>query len=79
MSKSSKVDGGGTLAAAAPTGSTDVSPEVVLVEKERRGCGTRRLNPRTFRACSQLSNPLPKKGGTYGSDNVYRLRRGEVI
>ena len=79
MSKSSEVDGGGTAAAAAPTGSTDVSPEVVLVEKDRRGCGTRRLNPRTFRALSHMSSPLSKKGGTYESNNVYELRSGEVI
>ena len=79
MSKSSEVDGGGTAAAAAPTGSTDVSPEVVLVEKERRGCGTRRLNLRAFRALSHLSSPLPKKSGTYGRNNVYRLRSREVI
>ena len=33
MSKSSKVDGGGTSVAAAPVRSTDASPEVVPIEK----------------------------------------------
>ena len=32
MSKSFEVDGGGTVVAAAPTGSTDASPEVVPIE-----------------------------------------------
>ena len=32
MSKSSEVDGGGTAAAAAPTGSTEASTEVIPVE-----------------------------------------------
>ena len=34
MSKSFEVDGGGTAAAAAPTGLVDASPEVVPVEEE---------------------------------------------
>ena len=34
MSKSSEVDGGGTAAAAPPTGLVDASPEVVPIEKE---------------------------------------------
>ena len=33
MSKSSKVDGGGTTATPPPTGSADASPEVVPVEE----------------------------------------------
>ena len=33
MSKSFEVDGGGTVVAAAPTGSTDNSPEVVHIEE----------------------------------------------
>ena len=33
MSKSSKVDGGGTTIATAPTGLVDASPEVVPVDK----------------------------------------------
>ena len=47
--------------------------------RRRRGCSTRGLNLRAFRARSQLSSPLSKKGGTYGSYCVYVLRSGEVI
>ena len=45
----------------------------------RRGCDTKRLNSRTFRALSHISSHLPKKGGTYGSNYVYGFKSGEVI
>ena len=37
MSKSSEVEGGGTAAAVAPTGSANASPKVVPVEEGGRG------------------------------------------
>ena len=79
MSKSSEVDGRGTAPPppSPPTGSADASPEVVPVEE---GGGTE-LEGST-RGClefSHLSSHLPKKSGTYGSNNVYGLRSKEVI
>ena len=62
MSKSFEVEGGGTAVAAA-AGLTDSSALVSPVKKRRR-CDTRGLNPRTFRASSHLSSPLPKKVAT---------------
>ena len=44
----------------------------------RRGYNTRRLTSRTRRANSQVSNPLPKEGGTYGSYNMNRLTSREI-
>ena len=51
----------------------------ITCRRGRRRCDTRRLNPRTFRAISHLSSPLPKKGGTYKSDNMEKLRSGKLI
>ena len=79
MSKSSEVDGGGTVAAAAPIGSANALLEVVPVEKEGGGAVLEGSTLRCFGALSHMSSPLPKKGGTYGSNYVYRLRSGEVI
>ena len=80
MSKSSEVKGGGTAAPPPPPiGLVNASLEVVPVEEGGGGCGTRRLNYRTFKALSHMSSPFLKKGGTYGSNYVYRLRSGEVI
>ena len=42
----------------------------------RRGYSTRRLNSKTRRA---MNSPLPKESGTYGTSNVYGLKRGETI
>ena len=44
----------------------------------RRRC-TRRLNPMAFRACSHLSSPLPKKGGTYRSYDMNGLIRKKLL
>ena len=80
MSKSSKVEGGGIVAAAAPTGSVDALPEVALVEEGGRGVVPEGSTlGRLELSLSHMSNPLPKKSGTYGSNYVYGLRRGEVI
>ena len=46
----------------------------ITCRRGRRRCDIGRLYPRAFRASSQLSSPLPKKGGTYGSNYVYKLR-----
>ena len=44
----------------------------------RRGNNTRRCTSRTRRINSQVSSPLPKKGGTYGSDNKNRFTGREI-
>ena len=49
--------------------------------RRRRRCNTRRgrINSRAFKASSHLSWPLPKKGGTYGSNNMNRLKRWKLF
>ena len=80
MSKSSEVDGGGTAAPTAPTGSTNASPKVVPVEEGGGGAVPEGSTlGRLELSLSHMSNPLPKKSGTYGSNYVYGLKSREVI
>ena len=78
MLESPEVEGGRSITAVRSIYSSAMgSPE------EGGGGGAtpdrRRLNMRAFRASSHLSNSLPKEGNTYGSYNVYRLRRKKLI
>ena len=72
MSKLSEVDGGGTAVVATPIGSADASLEVVTVEEG--GGAVLEVSTR-----GHLELSLPKKSGTYRSNNVYGLRSEEVI
>ena len=80
MSKSSEVKGGGTTTTVARTRSIDASPEVVPVEEGGGGAVPEGSTlGRLELSLSHMSNPLPKKSGTYGSNYVYVLRSREVI
>jgi len=78
ISESSEVEGGG-IAVATAAGSTDSSTVVSPIEEEKGGATLENSTLRHFRACSHLRSPLPKKGGTYRSDNMNRLRRRKLI
>ena len=78
MSESSEVEGEGTAVATA-AGSTDSSAVVSLIEKGKGDATLENSTLSHFRACSHLRSPLPKKGGTYRSDNMNRLRHRKLI
>ena len=46
--------------------------------RERRGNNTRWCTSRTRRTKSQVSSPLPKEGGTYGSNDMNGLTGREI-
>ena len=74
MSKSSEVDGVGTIAVARSTYAlAKVSPVEV------GGGGTTPEDSSLGCLESHMSNPLPKKGGTYGNYYVYGRRSEKVI
>ena len=76
MSESSEVVSGGTsaLAAVAPDASAVLTPV-----EEGGGGTTPEGSTLGHRANSQMSSPLPKEGGTYGSNNMNGLTGGEII
>ena len=69
MSKSSEVEGGGIAIATTAGGSTDALAEVSPVEEGGGGA-----TPEG----STLGRLKLAKTGTYGSNNVYRLRRRKL-
>ena len=72
MSESFEVVGGGASAPA-----LDASAVSTLVEEGGGGI-TPEDTFRTRRANFQVSSPLPKEGGTYGSNNMNRLTSREI-
>ena len=75
MSESSEVVGGGTSALVAAA--LDASAVSAPIE-EGGGGTTPEDTSRTRRANFQVSSPLPKEGGTYGSNNMNRLTSREI-
>ena len=75
MSESSEVVDEGTSASA--TAAPDASAVSAPVEEGGRGT-TPEDTSRTRRANFQVSSPLPKEGGTYGSNNMNRLTSREI-
>ena len=76
MSESSEVVGGGTSASAAAA--PDASAVSAPVEEGGGGNNTRWRTSRTRRTNSQVSSPLPKEGGTYGSYDMNGLTGSEI-
>ena len=76
MLESSEVKDGGIAAAVR---SMDALVEVSSIEKGRGGAAPEDSTRATFRACSHLRRPLPKKGGTYKSYYMNRLRCRKVL
>ena len=76
MLESSEVNDGGIAAAVR---SMDALVEVSSIEKGRGGAAPEDWTRATFRACSHLRRPLPKKGGTYKSYYMNRLRCRKVL
>ena len=77
MSESSEVVSGGISASAAPPLNASTASATV----EEGGGGTTPDDAPLGRVglTLQVSNPLPKEGGTYGSYNVNGLTRRETI